>query len=245
MDNWQKSYFFNIDLWYPLASNIPSLPKTRFIPLTKTDAICLLKGRGFKKLLQPVKKRVDDELNGGCRFFKLSTRSGKDAYEVLDPSLDIKEDDSSEELARKIQAQIEILKVSSFEDVYRIIRASKRLKEDLTNYIDYATDDQSMSIVLQEWKPCKGTEYRCFIKGKRLIAFCLYHGCQESLDDDDGLRKEIEEFIQNIQPYIQFEDYVLDIDLESRQRIRFIELNPFNDETDPCIFTWEELRNKT
>lgn len=245
MNSWDKSYNFNVDNWYKSVSSI--IPQTQLIPLTVLEVIGLL--RGFDQFLVPLSQRVQTTIASFPLlpiFFRLSTRSGKDAWEQLDPSLGIDTEDQMEE---KIKRQLDLLKVSSYHDIICIIRASKRLRDDLLDFIEHGKSDQTISIVLQEWKPCTGIEYRCFVDENKLIAWCPYfeglQRCSREAADDVNIELRLRAYIESIQSMIPFESYVLDVDVNDNNDIRFIELNPFNDETDPIVFSWDSLSNRS
>jgi hypothetical protein len=64
------------------------------------------------------------------------------------------------------------LKAQDITDVYQLLKASSVCKKDLTNYDLPSPDgrDVEQYIVMKKWQDIHpGTEFRCFVKGHRLI----------------------------------------------------------------------------
>jgi hypothetical protein len=248
MNKWTSLYPFNVENWCESLAQWTVTdargsykPCTSYavIPISVHEATCLL--RGFRSLLKPLERAVTRALP--CRrFFKLSTRSPKDAWMVLSDApeaLAIHDDDDQHVQIEKLQKQQAFMGVRTFADVCNLVRSSIRLREDLQLYVDHAAPSDTMAIILQDWRPSAGLEYRCFVKTRRLIACCLYHGSLDELLHDQAAPPTdlLEPFIDGLSTKIDFQDYVLDVYVHEG-RVYFIELNPFSDETDPIRFTW-------
>ncbi len=233
MSDWQRLYVFNVDQWFSCVKHL--CPKTKFIKLSIQDTILLLHG---------VSRHLEDKINkciGNKEvFFKLSTRSGKDAWQVIDPTLGIDEEDDIETRKTKAQKQLDILRVSSCADIVRIIKVSERLQDDLNQYINHATPGQTMCIVLQEWRPSQGIEYRCFIKNNHMIACCQYSTYIEKQSIPHDQLQQLVNIV--VHCGLPFTDFVLDAYVHDN-KAHFIEFNPFDEDTDPIEFTWIMLRN--
>jgi D123 len=65
------------------------------------------------------------------------------------------------------------LKAQDITDIYQLLKASSVCKKDLCNYDLPSPDGQDVSqfIVMKKWRDIHpGTEFRCFVRNKRLIA---------------------------------------------------------------------------
>ncbi|WBW71206.1 translation initiation factor eIF2 assembly protein [Schizosaccharomyces osmophilus] len=149
------------------------------------------------------------------------------------------------------------MKCTSAEDVLLILKSSDFVTHDL----DYAFDDCieednqeadstsqrfpsdfSHELILKEWFPIHpSTEFRCFVKGKNLIAVCqrddnyydfLEHEMKEILPVLRDLTSKLSEFPD---PNFVFDTYV------QQNRAWLIDINPFFARTDGLLFSWEEL----
>ncbi|EPY51028.1 D123 family protein [Schizosaccharomyces cryophilus OY26] len=149
------------------------------------------------------------------------------------------------------------MKCTSAEDVLLLLKSSDFIAHDL----DYAFDDCieedaqeadltnqkfpsefSHELILKEWFPIhSSTEFRCFIKGKNLVAIC-------QRDDNyyDFLEDDMKEFLPLLQdlasklsefpdPNFVFDAYV------QKNRAWLIDINPFCARTDGLLFAWTEL----
>ncbi|EPX74915.1 D123 family protein [Schizosaccharomyces octosporus yFS286] len=149
------------------------------------------------------------------------------------------------------------MKCTSAEDVLLILKSSDFVTHDL----DYAFDDCinegnqeasatnqsfppgfSHELILKEWFPIHpSTEFRCFVKGKKLVAVC---------QRDDNYYDFLEHEMKKILPILQdltfklseFPDanFVFDAYVQ-KNRAWLIDINPFFARTDGLLFSWEEI----
>ena len=215
---------YSVDKWYHLIENWKaySLNNEEYFPSTKYTLIPYSKEINLKHLFP------------GEYFFKLSTRSPKD---ILEKKIKIKErDHRTIKLEKKIQ-QLEILKVKSEDDVYYLLKHSKRIKEDMES-----TTEQ-LYLVFQPWRPSLGTavEYRCFINNSKLVGICLYK--PEFYSTLSYIPVEmISFFVTQLLSRISYERFVVDVYCKD-DRVYFIEINPFDEDTDTFSFNYEEITN--
>jgi hypothetical protein len=126
MNKWTSLYPFNVENWCESLAQWTVTdargsykPCTSYavIPISVHEATCLL--RGFRSLLKPLERAVTRALP--CRrFFKLSTRSPKDAWMVLSDApeaLAIHDDDDQHVQIEKLQKQQAFMGVRTFADV--------------------------------------------------------------------------------------------------------------------------------
>jgi hypothetical protein len=192
-------------------------------------------------ILIPIGNTIDktiETLFPGEYFFKLSTRSPKD---VLENKIKIKSKDHRTVKLEKKKKQLDILKVSSVEDVKYLLRKSKRIKEDIKIFqkID------KLYLVFQPWRPSLGisTEYRCFINFRKLVGVCLYK--PEYYSSLSSIPIEmISHFISQLLNVIKYVKFVVDIFIKKDDdKVYFIEINPFDEATDTFSFDEYEINN--
>lgn len=229
-------YEYNVDAW---AENISNWifkgykPATTYIvmPLTDREIVAII--RNIYKLLNKLEKKINKILTKPM-FFRLSTLSPKDAYIKLQPELEILLEDTQDKIEDKIKMQLKLLRVSNFKNIINLIQNSNRAIEDLKLYLaEENITNANMSIILQEWRPSTGNEYRLFIKNSILVAMCPF-------DNTDILLNKllVNEFICSLSNQIKLKNYVVDVFLGNDNKIYFIEINPYSINTDSLIFSW-------
>lgn len=193
----------------------------------------------------------------GSYFIRTSNCSPKDAYYQLyseTPNIDEVEDMVI--TLEEIERDLEVLKVNNAEECLLVLCHSERIYQDMK--YSYSTDN---SIILMEWKDdiILDTETRCFVKNNKIIGFSQYYCDLEngytSVFNQITVEKLAKLIINFLNIYISSDKYpycdaVIDIALSknikvdanvSVDHIIFIEINPFNEDTDSCLYTWEHL----
>ena len=128
---------------------------------------------------------------------------------------------------------------------------SERVQEDL--YEDEHAGATTHLVVCPYWDIPMWSEFRCFVKGRRVAAISQYMyyerysalvACRDWLLNDVLLP-----FLGRVMPRLPMEDAVVDVavgrDLEGPQDATqhtcfVVELNPLSPWTDPCLFDWED-----
>ncbi len=230
-------YDYNVDSWLPFLfewSFDGYKPYTNYTVISMTDREIVAIRRGIYKLLVNLKNKINNCLTKPM-FFRLSTRSPKDAWQKLAPDLGINEDDTDEIKKYKYKAQIELLKVYSFKDIYRLIQNSQRCIEDIDFHLhDDSTNGLNLSIILQDWRPSTGDEYRIFVKNSIIVAFCPFDTTSSSIDNE-----LVNKFINSLSKVLPIKNYVVDIFIDIDKKLYFIEINPYSISTDPIIYSWD------
>jgi len=167
----------------------------------------------------------------GGAFVRLGSRSPKDSWEW-----------------HRIGA-----KISSGEDPLRLLcDASERIYEDLAlaisrNYSPHIFARQWLTI--PEW-----SEFRCFMQGRKLVGISQYNyfrGAvyEEIVQNADTLRWVIaEQFFPDFLRASHLADVVFDVfvkcwshrDNSRVWEVKLLEVNPFFEMTDPCMFAWKD-----
>jgi hypothetical protein len=207
----------------------------KLILLPRNEVKYLMKNKTFSSIIT----NKINELFPNEYFFKVSLRSPKD---VLEKQIKIKEKDHRTiKLEKKIQ-QLNALKVSNINDIIYLLLNSKRIKEDFKLYLKDIKADE-LYLCFQEWRPNLGnsTEYRCFIKNRKLIGICLYkpeyYSSRTIIPVD-----EIKHFIEQLLKIIKYVDFIVDI-YHKDNKVYFIEINPFAEFVDTFSFEWNEINN--
>lgn len=100
-------------------------------------------------------------------------------------------------------------------------------------------------LFLRSWQDIpRWGEFRCFIKNGNVIGVSQYH-CLEYfpflLKNSDEIRQVIISFLQRLIPLLHVESVVADIAVTYQTgsfNTSLIELNPFIQRTDACLFSW-------
>lgn len=231
---WHDHSIYNVDAWCPGLQGWVEVdahgqsyrPCTDYdiLPLTDTEVVALK--RGLSVLLTSLSHRVNELLTTkGERFFRLNTRSPKDAWQILSPELPTE------------QQQLELLNVKTFRDVTQLIHSSRRAQEDIDEHLMYAPTGSSLKLVFQNWRPCTGSEIRCFVKDKVLVAACPIIS-----EGNFVYTALLQRFVDALSKRVPLSTYVVDVEVQhQKERVLFIEINPFAECTDSIAFTWPEL----
>lgn len=200
----------------------------------------------------------------GNYFLRISSCSPKDAWYQLyseTPKNNLNNEENEIITIEEIIRDINILKVSSAEQCILVLCHSLRI------YYDLESDSiGENAILLLPWKNniLNDTETRCFIKNKKLIAFSQYYVDLEigyqSIQKLNIFPNEFYKSAINFVNYlilneeIPYNNCVVDISLskevlnESFKNLEinnfiFIEINPFNSNTDNSFFEWDYFFN--
>ena len=138
------------------------------------------------------------------------------------------------------------LKIKDISDVYHLLKASSLCKEDLTA----RTYDNEYHIILKKWIDIHpGTEFRCFVKNKSLIAIspknwpCYHeHIVKERSDIVTDIVSIFKEKIKN---KFDASNYVFDVIRSKKDRVILVDFCPFGPEfCESLAFDWEQLNNE-
>ena len=125
---------------------------------------------------------------------------------------------------------------------------SERINDDL---LQMRMNNYRATILIRKWidrlsdenQYREEDEWRCFIKMNKLIGISQYHhkydiGNRFKSTSADGMRNAIMRYINtSIIPNLHIDDAVVDIYM-SEDGPKLIEINPFCNMTDPCLFKW-------
>lgn len=170
--------------------------------------------------------RLDEAVNRfpNGAFVRLGSRSPKDAF-----------------------WRGESFKVNSGKEAAELLCAtSERMYEDLLLALKY---DYTPHIFVRQWLDMpKWQEFRCFMRGRRLVGISQYHyrdTFPEISERESTLRFGIEQFFNEFRDKCHLDDVVFDVWVklldagnETAVEAKLIEINPLFEMTDPCLFDW-------
>ena len=91
-------------------------------------------------------------------------------------------------------------------------------------------------------------EFRCFMHQRQLIGISQYfHQTSfpslRSQQIKENLRRLIQEFFPIFSQHCHLDDVVFDVEISFalEQKVKLIEINPFNELTDACLFSWKRF----
>jgi len=206
------STMFDLHVWYPWMKEWTF--KTEFTPVTEEEKAqwleCMDKKGDFSHELA---NRINQKANqiGYPVFVKLSSRSPKD-YST-GPQKNIK-------------------------DIIRTLCNSMRIYEDLRGFV---CQSPIKVVAIRSFKTIdKASEFRCLSKAGKFVGMSQYSYREkfESIPLEEA-RSFAGIVHQELIKFIGFGDFIFDIG-KTAKGWKLIELNPFDYETDPCLFDWKK-----
>lgn len=249
---------------YPSENSVDN--RNKVIDLTTLDALDADDKSEEDEIRQPeypeFSKRITKaiaQLKGGVAFLKTNWHCPKDAFWITAG---------------------QTLQVKDITDVYQLLKASSIVKQDLNRHglpdsivdvpdsqLIHKTTDKHF-IVLKEWHEIHpGTEFRCFVRRRSLIAISprdwpAYHEdiVQQKRDICMDIRSIFRERIKDQFPLgsCKFENnlgvvlsiyapftVVFDVVRVAKDVVLLVDFSPFNElTTDPLAFDWIELNDE-
>lgn len=131
-----------------------------------------------------------------------------------------------------------------------ILDCSERMYEDLTLAIQ---NNYCPHIFVRQWIDIpRWSELRCFMRNRKLVGISQYYyhdPLPELIDDEirEGMDWAVRKFFDDFVKVCHLDDVVFDVYVKLRKRgchreweVRLIEINPFFEMTDPCLFDWRD-----
>ncbi|XP_063704250.1 translation initiation factor eIF2 assembly protein-like [Culicoides brevitarsis] len=138
------------------------------------------------------------------------------------------------------------MRARSLSDVYMLLKASSICKEDLACE---NVGEQGHVVVLRQWTEIHpGTEFRCFVKNKCLIAISprdwpQYHA-HIAQHKRDIINDIVSLFKEKIKEKFPIDDYVFDVFRETKDEVYLVDFSPFDESvTQALAFEWPELHS--
>ncbi len=189
------------------------------------------------RMIEPVRERVRNVLEnfpGECGFIRLGSRSPKDSWLGHKHGFKVKANDENQ--LRFIQD------------------CSERMYEDLTLAI---RENYPPTLFVRQWIDlAKWQEWRCFMRGRKLVGISqgnyLDGRIAECVEHKDSVRWAIEQFFPRFREACHLDDVVFDVFVMRKEyvpadkiktvtwEVKLLEINPFFEFTDPCLFSWQK-----
>lgn len=154
----------------------------------------------------------------GNAFCKLGSRSAKDNWDAIKSGFCVR---------------------SGAEAIRLLLGSMERIPDDL---MQAEVSGLSPSIWVRQWMDFPDwAEFRCLVQGRRLIGVSQYNyqdGTPSTaiVDHADDLLRQIADLVAAVILHLPTPDLVVDIGFIQGKAPIVIEINPFNDRTDPCLF---------
>jgi hypothetical protein len=209
-----------------------------------------------QQALNALKQELDSHIkafsNGA--FVKLSCRSPKDAtvtapemVEMYRAALQARREqnlpiDNNRKLIELFTSHIRLLASHNADEALRWFIRSGRVCQD----VDLALEQPEpfpIQIIIREWIDIPlWAEFRGFVYNKEFVALSQYFdGCyfEEVVAQKDEIQSKITEFFNtHLKPLVPLTNYIVDFAISSAGKVYVIELNPYNPNTDSCLFSW-------
>ena len=153
------------------------------------------------------------------------------------------------------------LKAENADEVLQLLTAgSERVYEDLKIGLHFNYEPH---IFIRQWIDIpEWAEFRCFMKDRKLIAVSQYYYRKvhrQILDEWDGIQWSIEQFFnRQFRHASHLDSVVFDVFVRLKGNatynsaccgnlpwrnweVKLLEINPYWNLTDPCLFSWDEL----
>lgn len=147
------------------------------------------------------------------------------------------------------------LKCQSPNDIYLLLKSSDNISTTLFDTFKHCQDGEGgmtdgFELVLRKWKDINpGMEFRCFVKDNKLIAISQRDiaSCYDFIElNEEDICSDITRFFKNkIADKFPDTSFTFDVYRYSPQRVLLIDFNPFGTQTNPLLFTWDELADPT
>ena len=211
--------------------------------------------------LTSVENKIDEsiaairELTGSeCKVFvRFSSRSPKDAIYHLDafPTLiqeklqELNSTDIYAKLHAFYMASTEILAISSGSEAVDLFRKSSRIVGDLEHCLEVS---EPMNVIVREFVqfPVKN-ELRGFVYQGSLTALTQYNRTcyfPDQLETKAEVEEKVRTFMKGFIVAMRslLESFVVDIVVDTTGQVWVVEVNPFGELADSCLFSWTKDR---
>ena len=129
------------------------------LELNKEDIIYFLEHKTFDKNIKlkiiNLIINLQNKYQDNYLFFKLNTRSPKDVLEFNNDLEILDKDTHKIKITKKIK-QLNVLKISNYQDIVTLLNTSKRTKTDMTDYINNSNEKDRLYLVFTKWNQILG-----------------------------------------------------------------------------------------
>ena len=249
LNNYNHDKDYNLDMWCnKLQDEVIDIYEEKYkciqdyslLELNKEDIMYFLDNKTFNKNIKlkiiNLILNLQNKYKENYLFFRLNTRSPKDILEYNN-NLEILDEDTHEiKITKKIE-QLNVLKISNYQDIVNLLALSERTKNDMIDYINNSNEKDRLYLVFTKWNQILGNyiEYRCCIVNKKPTSISLfkpeYYSCYTIIPVEIILV-----FLYQIIKKLDYKNYVVDVYVKDN-KCYLIEINPLTEETD--LFTLE------
>ena len=211
--------------------------------------------------LTSVENKIDESIaairevtGSACKVFvRFSSRSPKDAIYLLEafPTLiqeklqELNSTDIYAKLHAFYMASTEILAISSGSEAVDLFRKSSRIVGDLEHCLEVS---EPMNVIVREFVqfPVKN-ELRGFVYQGSLTALTQYNRTcyfPDQLETKAEVEEKVHTFMKGFIVAMRslLESFVVDIVVDTAGQVWVVEVNPFGELADSCLFSWTKDR---
>ena len=175
-------------------------------------------GKRVDKIGERIDNIIKNNFPDGC-FIKLGSRSPKDAWLINKYGMCCKDGKSAVALLFDSERIMDDLRLAEY-----------------NNYLPY--------IVLRKWidiDPWR--EFRCFIRNGELVGISQYFYQSyfpEIIENKEDIEKVIKDKVKTIRSLLPTNTVIVDFVYNNDKTTTIIEFNPYDIDTDPCLFNWKQ-----
>jgi hypothetical protein len=186
--------------------------------------------------ISDIRKRVQDAIAAypaGC-FIRLGSRSPKDSWDL-------------HRTGGKITT-------GDLDPLRYLLDCSERIMEDLLLAIH---EEYPPHIFVRQWIDIpRWSEFRCFMENRKLVGISQYNyldgeAFQEIINNAGCIQWAIKQFFPSFRDASHLDNVIFDVFVRCRKvsantsqwEVKLLEINPFFNMTDPCLFSWNKPRN--
>lgn len=142
-------------------------------------------------------------------------------------------------------------KVTTSKKALSLFVDSERILDDLSLAKHH---NYNSHIFIREWIDIpEWTEFRCFMKGRKIVGLSQYQYLNNAYFNEIDFNKDLiewgikEKFFPVFKTASHLDDVIFDVFINIKERnnersieVKLLEINPFFEMTDPCLFSWED-----
>lgn len=129
-------------------------------------------------------------------------------------------------------------------------RRQFRIRDSVNPFLaeqdDPAQTPRKHHLILRKWVEIEPSyEFRCFVRDRRLVGISQRETSQTYsyiAEQKDQIISDIVSFFNEyIENRFPLDNYAVDVFRSQKDYVRLLDFNPFCKQTDPLLFSWEEL----
>lgn len=152
-------------------------------------------------------------------------------------------------LGSRSPKDVDIKPVFNGKEAIQLLLSSVRVFDDFCMALKHLYNPH---IFIREWIDIEEYfEFRCFMKDRKLVGISQYQYNKtylEVINQADSIEWVIQSFFPKFQSVCELDDVVFDVFLKYKKRfdgntaweVKLLEINPYFEMTDPCLFDWRK-----